>query len=420
MLGRCFCVITLVIEARDRGPSQIKMPKINHIILSWARETAKLEIEDAARKLQISDGKVASAAEKLLSYEDGTKDPSRPMLLKMSKVYRRPLLTFYLDNPPRTGDRGEDFRTLPDDFEVEENAYVDTLIQDIKACQSTIRETLIDEDEEIRLGFIGKNTVDQGVGRIVQTIQEVLDINLNDHYRMQNSYDEAFRVLRQQAENAGIFVLLKGNLGSFHTNIGVNVFRGFALSDDIAPFIVINDRDAKSAWSFTLIHEMAHIVLGQTGVSGAYAEREIEKFCNDVASEFLLPAEDFEAFRPSNFEFRNIKDEVADYAFSQKISSSHISYRLYRRGDIDKDLWTKLRDFYKQQWHEQREKYRTKNRQKEGWPNYYVVRRHKLGALVGLVQRLTYSGALSTTKAGMLLGVRPLKVHRLFDTGHPA
>ena len=139
-----------------------------------------------------------------------------------------------------------------------------------------------------------------------------------------------------------------------------------------------------------------------------------------LASEFLLPAVDFEDFQLSNFEFENINDEIAHYAFSQKISSSHISYRLYRRGDIDKGLWTRLRDFYRQQWHDEREKERAKTRQQESGPSYYVVRRHKLGALVSLVQRLTYSGALTTTKAGMLLGVRPLKVHRLFDTGQPA
>jgi len=75
---------------------------------------------------------------------------------------------------------------------------------------------------------------------------------------------------------AGIFVLLKGNLGSYHSNIAVTAFRGFALSDDIVPFIVVNDRDIESAWSFTLVHEMAHLILGQTGISGAYGEKQIE------------------------------------------------------------------------------------------------------------------------------------------------
>ncbi len=395
------------------------MPKIKHAVLIWARETSKLSIEKAAHKLKLTDGKAASAAEKLAAFEDGTKEPSRSLLLRMSKHYHRPLLTFYLDQPPSIGDRGDDFRTLPDHFEEVENAYVDVLIRDIKARQSTVRETLIDEDEEIRLDFIGKHTIDQGVARIAQTIRETINISL-DEYRTQPSHKEAFKLLRQQTEAVGIFVLLKGNLGSYHSNISVTAFRGFALSDDIAPFIVINDRDAEAAWSFTLMHEMAHLILGQTGVSGAYAEKKIEKFCNNVASEFMLPAAEFEVFQLSNRDFETLKTEISDYAFSRKLSNSHIAYRLYRRGDIDKSLWENLREYYRGKWLERREIIKEKNNQKEGGPSYYVVQHYKLGALVELVQRMTYSGALTTTKAGMLLDVKPLKVHRLFQTGQPA
>ena len=395
------------------------MPQIKHAILYWARETSKLSIEDAARKLSIIDSKTVSATEKLVAFEEGTKAPSRSLLLRMSKLYHRPLLTFYLEQPPSTGDRGEDFRTLPDHIEEEENAYVDVLIRDIKARQSTVRETLIDEDEGIRLDFIGKYTVAHGVARIVQTIREILDVDLAV-YRTQPNNREAFKLLRRQAEAAGIFVLLKGNLGSYHSDIDVKTFRGFVLSDDIAPFIVINDRDAESAWSFTLVHEMAHLVLGQTGVSGAYAEIQIEKFCNNVASEFMLPAAEFDTFQLSSLDFDALKTEISAYAFSKKLSSSHIAFRVYRRGDIDKPLWESLREYYHNMWLEQRKMYKEKNSQKDGGPSYYIVHRHKLGALVELVQRLTYSGALTTTKAGMLLEVKPLKVHRLFQTGQPA
>ena len=93
-----------------------------------------------------------------------------------------------------------------------------------------------------------------------------------------------------------------------------------------------------------------------------------------------------------------------------------MAYRLYRRGDIDKPLWENLREYYRSKWLENRQIVREKNSQKEGGPSYYVVKHYKLGALVELVQRLTYSGALTTTKAGMLLEVKPLKVHRLFQT----
>jgi len=392
------------------------MPKIKHTILQWARETSKLTLEDAAHKLSLKDTKKASAKEKLAAYECGKKEPSRSLLLRMSRQYHRPLLTFYLDKPPRIGDRGEDFRTLPDQFEETENVYVDVLIRDIKARQSTVRETLIDVDEENRLGFIGKHTIDNGVERIVQAIREALNISLDD-YRSQPSYKEAFRFLRQQVEMAGIFVLLKGNLGSYHSNIAVTAFRGFALSDDIAPFIVINDRDAEAAWSFTLMHEMAHLILGQTGISGARSEKRIEKFCNHVASEIMLPAIEFDRFQLSSVNFETLKTEISGYAYAQKLSNSHIAYRLYRRGDIDLPLWENLREYYRSKWLESRQAVQEKNKQKEGGPSYYVVKRHKLGALVKLVQRLTYSGALTTTKAGMLLEVRPLKVHRLFQSG---
>ena len=390
------------------------MPNINYKILSWARETTGLTVEDAARKLQIKDGKIASAETKLLAYEEGAKAPSRAMLLKMSKLYRRPLLTFYLDKPPIIGDRGEDYRTLPDDFEREENAYVDMLIREIKARQSLVRDTLIDEDEEIILDFVGKSKVEHGVKKVTKALREVLNLDLKE-FRSQRDYADAFKVLRKHAEEAGVFVLLQGNLGSYHTDISVTAFRGFALSDDIAPFILINDRDAKSAWSFTLLHEMTHIALGQTGVSGAYMEKKIEKFCNEVASEFLLSSEEFQEFKLLDKDLEILTEEISKYAFSKKISNSHIAYRLYRRGDIDKNLWSQLHDFYREQWTEQRDRNRIKNREKDGGPNYYVLKQYKLGALAGLVQRLTYAGAMSTTKAGILLNVKPLKVHRLFE-----
>jgi len=389
------------------------MPKIKHTLLRWARETSKLSIEEAAGKLSLTDTKVASAAEKLVAFENGKNEPSRSLLLRMSKHYHRPLLMFYLNEPPKIGDRGEDFRTLPDSYDDVESANVDVIIRDIRARQSTVREALIEEDEGIRLEFIGKCKIDQGVPHVVQTIRKAIDIRL-DEYRVKLSHKEAFKHLRQQIEAANIFVVLKGNLGSYHTNIAVTAFRGFALADDIAPFIVINDRDAEVAWSFTLMHEMAHLFLGQTGISGANAEKKIEKFCNNVASEILLPTAEFDAFHLTSSDVETLKSKISEYAFLKKLSSSHIAYRLYRRGDIKKQLWESLRKYYRDMWFKERNTIKEKNKKKDSGPNYYKVKNYKLGVLVSVVQRMTYSGTLTTTKAGMLLDVKPLKVHRLF------
>ena len=172
------------------------MPDIKCTILRWARETSKLSIEEAAKKLNLKDTNKASAVDKLIALEKGEREPTRALLLQMSKQYHRPLLTFYLNEPPKIGDRGEDFRTLPNDLEEAENIYVDILIRDIKARQSTVRETLIDEDEGLHLDFIGKCTIDQGALSVVQTIRDTIGVNL-DEYRGKPNHKEAFKFLRQ-------------------------------------------------------------------------------------------------------------------------------------------------------------------------------------------------------------------------------
>lgn len=391
------------------------MPNIKPEILTWARETAELSLGQASAKLNIRDSSKASAIEKLAAYERGASIPSRSLLLRMANQYRRPLLTFYLERPPQIGDRGEDFRTLPERIESEQNVYVDALIRDIKARQRTIRETLIDEDEGEILSFVGSCNISMGNVRVSVVLGDILELDIAN-FRGQSSIEQSFSHLRNKVEEAGIFVLLIGNLGSYHSNIDVTAFRGFAISDDIAPFIVINDRDAKAAWSFTLLHEMVHLLLGQTGISGGHAEKQVEKFCNDVASDFLLPETDFAAFTPDIGNFEYLAEDISTFSFQHKVSSSHVAYKLYKRGDVDKNTWSKLRDFFHKQWRAQREKIRARSSKQDGGPDYYVVKRHKLGSLVRLVQRFTSSGALSTTKAGMLLGVKTLKVYRLFNS----
>lgn len=390
------------------------MPEINPEIIVWARETAGLSPEDAARKLVLHDSKKSTGVEKLLAYENQQKEPSRTLLVKMAKLYRRPLLTFYLPEAPRIGDRGQDFRTLPDGEGAEDNPLVDALIREIKARQSVIREVLVEEEEGQVRSFVGSGNMDEGVTRMIERVTQTLSLDFA-MFRNQSGHGDAFKVIRKAVEDAGVFVILQGNLGSYHSNISLLAYRGFALADNVAPFIVINDTDAKSAWSFTLIHEFVHLLLGQTGISGLIAEKKVEKFCNDVASEYLLPEQEFAQFHPEAGSFDELCEVVSGYAFAHKVSSSHIAYKLFKRGDVTRTTYEKLSRFYREKWHSQQEKRRAENRAKDGGPSAITVRRYKLGALVALVQRFTLSGALSTTSAGMLLGTRPLKVHNLFE-----
>ncbi len=390
------------------------MPKINSDILRWARETAGLTHEEAAKKLSLGEVKGVTGIERLKALESGT-EPTRPMLVKMAKQYRRPLLTFYMSASPRKGDRGQDFRTLPPDHSDTDDALLDALIRNVQARQSLIRAALEDEENVGPLPFVGSVKIEDGLPTILHSLREVTQIELTT-FRERISPEDAFAFLRSRVEAAGVFVLLIGNLGSHHTSIGLETFRGFALADNITPFIVINDQDSRAAWSFTLLHELAHICLGQTGVSGSCVEEEIEKFCNDVAVEFLLPGEELIEINISK-NLKETESTISEFARARNLSSSMVAYKLFRNGLIDQDTWFRLSETFKKWWFEGQSAKRSAAKKKEGGPNYYVVKSHRIGAsLISLVKRMMSGGALTTTKAGQILGVKAKNVQTLIDT----
>jgi Zn-dependent peptidase ImmA (M78 family) len=383
-------------------------------ILRWARETAGLSVGRAAVAIGLKDTRKERAADRLAAFEEGREAPSRGLILKMAEKYHRPLLVFYLDKPPAKGDRGEDFRSIPD-RETGSEALVDALLRDVRARQDAIRDLLLEDDDNRPHAFVGSKKVSDGTSAVLTSIKDVLKLDLTE-YRKQPSPEKAFALLRSRAEAAGVFVLLLGNLGSHHTAIDVEAFRGFALADPIAPFVVINDQDSVTAWSFTLLHELAHLWLGQSGVSGRSPDMQVEKFCNDIAASFLLPESELPAIGVTR---RTTIDAAIDligrFAEANKLSRTMVAYRLYRASLLTEDNWRMLTSMFLASWRKGRAAKRERTKDSDG-PNYYVVRRHRLGAaLIQTVGRALESGALTPTRAGAILGVKPRSVAPLVN-----
>jgi Zn-dependent peptidase ImmA (M78 family)/transcriptional regulator with XRE-family HTH domain len=375
------------------------MPRVNPEILVWARESAGLSTADAAKKLALTPATLSTL-------ESGEREPNRKQLLRMADKYRRPLLTFYLPTPPAPADKGEDFRSLPQKSPQSE-ALLDSLLRNVRARQQLVRAALEETEEDKPLAFVGSAKMAHGVDALVTSIRDVLRVTVQQ-FRSQPTTSEAFSVLRAAAEKEGVFVLLMGNLGTHHTDIDVRVFRGFALADEVAPFVVINEKDSRAAWSFTLLHELAHIWLGQTGVSGYSSEAAIEKFCDEVAAQFLLDPEELKTIETS-VEADVLGERIGVFASERNLSRKMVAYNLLRSGRISSSTYKQIADEFDAQRIAQK-----KRDEKEGGPNYYVVRRHRVGSgLVSLVRRMIAAGALSAPKAGTVLGVKPTAVGRL-------
>ncbi len=393
------------------------MPKVNQKILIWARESAGMTVDDAVMKLGIHDSHGLSAKEKLMALEKGKIEPTRNMLVKMGKQYRRPLLTFYMSAPPKKGDRGKDFRTLPSDYSKLDDFLIDTLIRDVQARQSLIRSAMEDDEEVEPLNYIGSISIKDDLQKVLNVINDILKFNI-DEFRKKSNVSEAFAALRNHVQKAGIYVLLIGNLGSHHTSIDVDIFRGFALADNLAPFIIINDQDSHSAWSFTLIHEFVHLLLGQTGISGGRPEKAIEAFCDRVAGEYLLPSEELNKLtidKSSSFDDKILL--ISQFAKDRNISSSMVSYRLYQTNRIEFDVWFSLHNLFRRLWLDERTKLKKIARSKNSGPSYYVIKKHRLGTpFIKLVRNMMDTGSLPTSKAGKVLGIKPKNIQSLFDT----
>lgn len=410
--------------SRRVGKHMSAVDAINPAVLVWARETAGLSTDEAAQKIGLTSGTRGTAAEKLEAMESGERAPSDAQLTRMAAAYHRPLISLYMAEPPRPADRGEDFRTMRAPVARQEAAWLDALVRDVRVRQSILRDMMEDEDDAEPVALVGTLSISTPIAQAVNRIKAALGIEDDRSFRRgMRQPEDLFTELRRRTEALRVFVILLGDLGSYRTAISPQVFRGFAVADVLAPMIVINDQDAKSAWSFTLVHELTHVFLGATGISGLPAAGEphtpsakIERYCNDVAGELLLP--DRALVRVARLATAEAAmHEAETLCRDWHVSKAMAAYRLWRERKIDSDTYGEVVRILGEQWQRQRALEKEKSRNSESGPSYYTVRRHRLGdALLRFVGQELRADAVTHTTAARVLGVGPGAVEPLLSS----
>lgn len=270
---------------------------INRKILKWARTQAHLTPEKAVEKAKIhalTRGISLSSVERLKQWEEGVDTPSFAQLESLAKAYRRPILTFFLAEPPAKHSIVQDFRTIGDTQADTDTPEFNAFVRQVETLQIDLHDILESAGNK-PLDFIGSQKSQDSPELLAETIRKTLDYSLDDQIKAQNG-EIVFSDIRAKAHDKGIFILLWGNLGSYHTDFDPEVFRGLAISDALAPLIVVNPNDTKAARVFTLVHELCHLWLGESGISNWTSisskkkARRNEQLCNQVAAEFLVPA----------------------------------------------------------------------------------------------------------------------------------
>lgn len=251
-------------------------------VLKWARESARMTEETAAAKVAVS-------VERLRSWEDGTEQPTIRQAQTLAQAYKRPFALFFLPDIPR------DFQPLQDFRKSDAKQLTTTsifMIREIQQKQAWISEVYAENQEE-KLPFIGRFSINDQPQVVAADMLNTLGIH-PANYNTNNPIREWI----DGAEKNGIFVSRTSFINS-RLKLDSEELQGFAIADDLAPFVFVNSDDWNAPQLFTLVHELAHLWIAQTGISNEVEPElthkdkfhPVELFCNEVAAHALMPEE---------------------------------------------------------------------------------------------------------------------------------
>ena len=270
----------------------VPLPGVQPALLKWARESAHLSLEEVADKFK-------KPARLIEEWESGADAPSYAQLEKLAyELYRRPLAIFFLPSPPAEPKPEADFRALPDaDLRLLRRETV-FLIRRAWAYQASLVELFGDRSPTTeplwrRIGLDSSKPVAPQAAA-VRSALGVPEPGAGEWGAADG--DVALKRWRKAIENGGIFV--------FKDTFKQSEISGFCLEHPELPLVMINNSTTKTRQIFSLLHELAHVLMGRRAISTfddaplrqlPPAEQRIERFCNRIAAEILVPARDFAA-----------------------------------------------------------------------------------------------------------------------------
>jgi len=239
---------------------------------------------------------------KLPEWLSGESQPTMHQIEALAKATSTPLGYFFLPEPPKERLPIPYFRTINIEHPRHPSPDLLETVQMMERRQDWMREYLIEEGQE-PLGFVHSAQLTIEPEQLANEMRQTLGIEdewAADH----RTWTDALRELRNRIEGIGILVAVSGTVGTnTHRRLDPTEFRGFVLVDEYVPLVFVNNADGKAAQMFTLAHELAHIWFGSSAVFDLEelqpADDEMERVCNRVAAEFLVPARQLCDFWPS-------------------------------------------------------------------------------------------------------------------------
>lgn len=246
-------------------------------VLTWLRESSGSSIGEVSKRLR-------TTSDTILEFETGKKSPTLVQLKELSKLYKRPLASFFLSKPKEEKPLPNDYRFLPGRTDIFDKKTI-LAIRKSRSLQGISRELSLNIRYETA-PKVRKVVLTDNPELIAAEYRKLFDLNLETQRKIKDAY-RLFSYLRDVLEDSNVLV--------FQFSMPVEDARGFALADDLPSIAVINTKDTIEARLFTLMHEFGHILLGETVIDipdeSLKNRNNVERWCNAFSSSFLLPEE---------------------------------------------------------------------------------------------------------------------------------
>ena len=245
-------------------------------VLIWARQSIGLSIKDVANKLKESENTINN-------WEGGSKKPNFFQIEKLASLYKRPLAVFLLSEPPQEPPLPEDYRT---DLSIKHKPLSSKTLLAIRKARR-LQASAIELNEElgnpIRPISI-KTTLSEDPEIVAEKVRDKI-VSKDFNISLFKNSDEAFEAWKKLLEDNGVLV--------FQISIQQREIKGFSFIEGASPTIIVNKMDEANSRIFSLFHELAHILLNESGICDMIEDAHspnIEKFCNHFAGAFLVSA----------------------------------------------------------------------------------------------------------------------------------
>lgn len=357
--------------------------------LSWAREIGHVTIDELARALGVK-------AARVVEFESGDAKPTFRQLTLMATKLDRPL-GFFFAAPPQSTDVPDtaDFRGRGDD------ELPSILVKEMRRAEQH-RDSMLDlagrPDRRIRMETIDWTSAPARAADLRR------EFGLTDFFvPPESTNSQVFNFWRGLIEERGVLVFQT-------TRIPLDAFRGLSVYHDDLPLIMVNGADSNTAKTFTLFHEIAHLVNRTSGMCALRQSVNEEAVANSFAACFLMPEAAVHA---------RITGEVSDPVIASDVLARHFkvsplaaAVRLRTLGLIDDGELEAVRADSDERW----ARARAAQKNSEGFVPPWRLRYRDLGPnYIGTVARALEERRVDMVDATYLLNARVPMIEQMLD-----